>query len=43
MLNGIISFSLKNRAIVMIGALVVMVYGVIQLREMPVDVFPDLN
>ncbi len=43
MLNWIISFSLKNRAIVMIGAVVVMVYGVIQLREMPVDVFPDLN
>ncbi|MFO1045824.1 MAG: efflux RND transporter permease subunit [Planctomycetaceae bacterium] len=43
MLNWIISFSLKNRALVMIGALVVMVYGVIQLREMPVDVFPDLN
>ncbi len=43
MLNWIISFSLKNRAIVLIGALVVMVYGIIQLREMPVDVFPDLN
>ena len=43
MLNWIISFSLKNRAIVMIGAVVVMVYGVLQLREMPVDVFPDLN
>ncbi|MBX3452509.1 MAG: efflux RND transporter permease subunit [Planctomycetaceae bacterium] len=43
MLNGIISFSLKNRALVLIGALVVMVLGAIQLREMPVDVFPDLN
>ena len=43
MLNWIISFSLKNRALVMIGSLVVMVYGAIQLREMPVDVFPDLN
>ncbi|MDB5342028.1 MAG: czcA 10 [Schlesneria sp.] len=43
MLNWVISFSLKNRALVMIGALAVMVYGVIQLREMPVDVFPDLN
>ena len=43
MLNGIISFSLKNRALVMIGAIVVMVWGAIQLREMPVDVFPDLN
>lgn len=43
MLNGIIAFSLKNRALVLIAALVVMIYGVIQLREMPVDVFPDLN
>ncbi len=43
MLNHIISFSLKNRALVLIGSLVVMVSGVIQLREMPVDVFPDLN
>ena len=43
MLNGIILFSLKNRALVLIGAIVVMVSGFIQLREMPVDVFPDLN
>lgn len=43
MLNWIILFSLKNRAIVLIGAVVVMVSGFIQLREMPVDVFPDLN
>ena len=43
MLNAIISFSLKNRVLVLIGALVVMVYGTIQLGEMPVDVFPDLN
>ena len=43
MLNWIISVSLKNREIVLIGSLVVMVYGAIQLREMPVDVFPDLN
>ncbi len=43
MLNWIILFSLKNRALVLITSLVVMVYGAIQLREMPVDVFPDLN
>lgn len=43
MLNWIISFSLKNRAIVLIASLIVMVYGAIKLREMPVDVFPDLN
>lgn len=42
-MNSIISFSLKNRALVLIASCVVMVYGAIQLREMPVDVFPDLN
>ncbi|XZE47346.1 efflux RND transporter permease subunit [Planctomycetaceae bacterium SH248] len=43
MLNGIISFSLKNRALVLIAALVISIAGAVQLREMPVDVFPDLN
>jgi CzcA family heavy metal efflux pump len=43
MLNWIIAFSLKNRALVLIGSIAVMVYGVIQLHQMPVDVFPDLN
>lgn len=43
MLNWVILFSLKNRALVLIGAVVVMVLGFNQLREMPVDVFPDLN
>lgn len=43
MLNWIIAFSLKNRALILIASCAVMVYGVIQLRDMPVDVFPDLN
>lgn len=43
MLNWIIAFSLKNRVLVLILALVVMVAGALQLRQMPVDVFPDLN
>lgn len=43
MLNAIIAFSLKNRGLVLIAALVVMAYGGYQLTEMPVDVFPDLN
>jgi CzcA family heavy metal efflux pump len=43
MLNGIIAFSLRNRALVMAMAVLVVLYGVSQLREMPVDVFPDLN
>lgn len=43
MLNAIIAFSLKNRAIVLIGAIVVLAFGGYQATQMPVDVFPDLN
>lgn len=43
MLDGIIRFSLHNRAIVAIASLLAMVVGVSLLRTMPVDVFPDLN
>ena len=43
MLDGIIRFSLHNRAIVAITSLLAMVVGVSLLRTMPVDVFPDLN
>jgi CzcA family heavy metal efflux pump len=43
MLNHIIAFSLKNRFVVLLGTLVVIVAGVYQLARMPVDVFPDLN
>jgi Cu/Ag efflux pump CusA len=43
LLDGIIRFSLQNRAIVAIASLLAMVVGVSLLRTMPVDVFPDLN
>ena len=43
MLNSVIAFSLKNRAVVLIVSLVALVHGAQQLREMPIDVFPDLN
>ena len=43
MLNAVIAFSLKNRSLILIAALIVMLYGGYQLTEMPVDVFPDLN
>src|SRR5918992_6203442 len=43
MLNRIIAFSLQNRPIILIAALVLAVYGGYQLSKMPVDVLPDLN
>ena len=43
MLNRVIGFALQNRLIVLAAALVLVVYGAIQLPHMPVDVFPDLN
>src|SRR3954470_19424101 len=43
MLNRVIAFALKNRWLVLLAALVLVVYGSYQLAHMPVDVFPDLN
>lgn len=43
MLNRIIAFSLKNRLLVMVIALLVMSYGTIVAIYMPIDVLPDLN
>ncbi|MBK7236785.1 MAG: efflux RND transporter permease subunit [Sterolibacteriaceae bacterium] len=43
MFEFIIRSSLKQRLIVLGASLLLMIYGAITLREMPVDVFPDLN
>ncbi|MFM2096313.1 MAG: Cobalt-zinc-cadmium resistance protein CzcA, partial [Planctomycetota bacterium] len=43
MLNSIIAFSLKNRSLVIVISVIGLLYGGQTLREMPVDVFPDLN
>src|SRR5919201_3744930 len=43
MLNKIIQWSIKNRLIVVIGAVVLLVYGGIVTLRAPVDVFPDLT
>lgn len=43
MLDRVIAFSLKNRWLVLLAALVLIVIGTYRLARMPVDVFPDLN
>ena len=43
MLNSIIAFSLRNRLLVLVAGILVVVTGSLTLRQMPVDVFPELN
>ncbi|MBI3149538.1 MAG: efflux RND transporter permease subunit [Betaproteobacteria bacterium] len=43
MFDAIIHTSLKQRLIVLGVSLLLVIYGTLTLRQMPVDVFPDLN
>ena len=43
MFDLIIRFSLRNRAFVLAGAVLLLAYGILTLWRLPVDVFPDLN
>jgi len=43
MLNSVIRFSLTNRAVVAFVSLMCALFGIFLFRELPVDVFPDLN
>jgi HME family heavy-metal exporter len=43
MFDALLHASLKQRAIVLGAAILLMAYGVLTVRQMPVDVFPDLN
>ncbi len=43
MLNSVIKFSLRHRSLIVVGALVVLVYGGYSAATMPIDVFPDLD
>jgi HME family heavy-metal exporter len=42
-LNSIIKFSLRNRLLVAVAALFLLVYGGWLAMQLPIDVFPDLN
>ncbi|MCP4775776.1 MAG: efflux RND transporter permease subunit, partial [Planctomycetaceae bacterium] len=43
MLDKIISFSLNNRLLVLSLATIMLVCGIWQTTELPIDVFPNLN
>ncbi len=43
MLSRLIAFSLRNRLFIVAASVLVFVYGVFVIRDLPVDVFPDLN
>ena len=43
MLNQVIALALKNRLLILAGALTLIVFGSYQATELSVDVFPDLN
>ncbi len=43
MFNYLVKFSLDNRLFVLVGAVLLMLYGALTAARTPVDVFPDLN
>lgn len=43
MLNAIIEFSLKQRIVVLLAALGILVYGVYSFMKIPIDAFPDIS
>lgn len=43
MFDALIHTSLRQRLIVLALALLLVLYGLLTLQQMPVDVFPDLN
>ena len=43
MLNSIIEFSLKQRIIVLLAALAIIVYGIYSFIKIPIDAFPDIS
>ncbi|MDZ4783441.1 MAG: efflux RND transporter permease subunit [Planctomycetia bacterium] len=43
MLNALIRFALRYRALTIVAALATLLYGGFELTRLPIDVFPDLN
>lgn len=43
MINWLLSFSLRNRALIVILSIICMVLGPLRAQDLPVDVFPDLS
>lgn len=43
MINKLIEYSLKNRAVILIAAIIFIALGIKTFTELPVDVYPDLN
>ena len=43
MIDGIIEWSLRNRLVVLVAAVLMIVWGLYETSRMPVDVFPDLT
>ena len=43
MLNKIIKFSLENKLFVLVGAILLIIGGYSSMRQMDIDVFPDLT
>src|SRR5262245_20300545 len=43
MFNVLVSASLRNRLFVLATTFILIIYGAITMRQLPVDVFPDLN
>ena len=43
MFNFLVNVSLRNRLFVLAAAAILVAYGALVLRDLPIDVFPDLN
>lgn len=43
MINGILSFSVKQRLLVILGSLILVVAGIFAVSRIPIDAFPDVT